>query len=195
MDRLLPHGHVLRVLLQTIQWWVWLHPDAVVMVLRVASDIFSDWEKKRKKTKKYQWVGRNFILITIIILFHQQISGAYKYHHIHHICNGDMITVISIFNTGNKFYPIRTWCQGGESSSPWRRSGWACRRKLRWPDPVSAPDSVASSGYRGSSGADWLPLLSHSCPGATEAKNTTTEATVTQLVMKKKSVLWQSPGQ
>lgn len=36
MHRLLPHGHVLRVLLQPVQGRVWLQADPVVMVLGVA---------------------------------------------------------------------------------------------------------------------------------------------------------------
>lgn len=35
MDRLLPHGHVLGVFLQPVKGRVWLHADAIVMVLRV----------------------------------------------------------------------------------------------------------------------------------------------------------------
>lgn len=36
MHRLLPHGHVLRVLLQPVQGRVWLQADPIVMVLGVA---------------------------------------------------------------------------------------------------------------------------------------------------------------
>lgn len=36
MHRLLPHGHVLRVLLQPVQGRVWLQTDPVVMILGVA---------------------------------------------------------------------------------------------------------------------------------------------------------------
>lgn len=36
MHRLLPHGHVLRVLLQPVQGRVWLQADPVVMVLGVS---------------------------------------------------------------------------------------------------------------------------------------------------------------
>lgn len=37
MHWLLPHGHVLGVFLQPVKWRVWLHADAVVVVLGVAS--------------------------------------------------------------------------------------------------------------------------------------------------------------
>jgi len=36
VDGLLPHGHVLRVLLQAVQWGLWLQPDPVVMVFGVS---------------------------------------------------------------------------------------------------------------------------------------------------------------
>lgn len=48
VDRLLPHGHVLGVLLQPVEGRIWLHPDAVVMILGVASDGHSERKTKNQ---------------------------------------------------------------------------------------------------------------------------------------------------
>lgn len=85
--------------------------------------------------------------------------------------------LLSASSASQQRVPVCTWCRGAESWGPWRLSGWACRRRLRWPDPVSVPDSVASNGYTGSTGAGSLPPQSHSCPAATAAKKKTKKKT------------------
>lgn len=54
-------------------------------------------------------------VITIIILFHQQVSNAYKHHHTRHIYNGYMITVISIICIGNNLF---LFVPGAEAAGP-----------------------------------------------------------------------------
>lgn len=54
-------------------------------------------------------------VITIIILAHQQVSNAYRHHHSHHLYNGYMITVISIFSFCNNFF---LFVPGAEAAGP-----------------------------------------------------------------------------
>ena len=90
--------------------------------------------------------------------------------------------LLSASSSPQHHLPVCTWCRGGGSWGPWRLSGWACRRKPRWPDPVSVPDSGAGNGCTGSTEAGSLPPQSHSCPAATAAKKHTEEDMVSQSV-------------
>lgn len=105
MDRLLPHGHVLGVFLQSIKRRVWLHADAIVMILRVASG--------RRMREKAETSEKEKTCQCYLYRYPPpSVFSAYKHHHINQIQNGNDITVISIHNNLFLFVP------GAKAPSP-----------------------------------------------------------------------------
>lgn len=194
VDRLLPHGHVLGVFLQPVERWVRLHPDAIVMILRVASVRFmrekrehSEEEMASHRCNHYYYPRPSKSLRCLWASWYVSHRWLYTIM-MNDCCDKHARLQPHLF--------LCTWCRGGVSSGPWRPSGWAFRRRRRWPGPASAPDSASGNGYTGSSAAGSLPPLSRSCPAATAAKNTQREPScIISDPQGTHSALWSCPGQ